>query len=290
MAAFLILLSGMTGLVEGILIKKYNAKHTKGGFLFTGIVSLFSMLFFVGKVLASGNGFCFPNGIFTYALISGILFCTASFLTYVALGCGPFAISMLILSYSGVFSIAYGLVFLGEWETASPLTYAGLFGVMLSLFLTRGAPDGKGGKNASFKWLICIGLSLVGSGMFGVLNRMQQIEFADRCSDEYMVITLGISAAVLLTVGIVRDGKDMLYILRHGGLYAAASGLSNGATNMMGLMINTMMPLSLSSPIRAGVKVIFSFILSKVIFRETFLVRQIIGVGVGALALVLLNL
>lgn len=290
MAAVLILLSGMTGLIEGLLIKKYNAKHKKGGFLFTGIVSLFSMLFFVGRVLVEGDGFCFPNGIFTYAVISGIFFCAASLLTYVALGCGPFVISMLILSYSGVFSIVYGLVFLGEWQTASPLTYIGLSLVMLSLFLTRGASTGEEGKRASLKWGVCIGLSLVGSGMFGVLNRMQQIAFDDRCSNEYMIITLAISALVLLSVGVVRDGKDMLYILRHGGLYAAASGLSNGATNMMGLMINTMMPLSLSSPIRAGVKIIFSFLLSKMIFKDHFLVRQVIGVAVGAIALILLNM
>ena len=120
--------------------------------------------------------------------------------------------------------------------------------------------------------------------------RMQQIRFENAYTNEYMVITLGLSAVVLLAVGMIRDGRDVWYILRHGGIYAALSGLSNGATNMMGLMINTMMPISLSSPIRAGVKVIFSFLLSKLVFRESFLVRQVVGVGVGALALVLLNL
>ncbi len=284
MAALLIVLSGCTGLVEGILIKKYNKKHAKGGFLFTGLVSLFSMVFFL---MTDQGGLCFHVGIIPYGIISGILFCMASFLTYIALGCGSFTISMLLLSYSGVFSIVYGLAVLGE--TASVFTYLGLAAVMLSLFLTRGAGE-KEGKKVSLRWLICISLSVFGSGMFGVLMRMQQIEFDNAYTNEYMVITLGLSAAVLLTVGLIRDGRDTWYILRHGGFYAALSGLSNGVTNMMGLMINTMMPISLSSPIRAGVKVIFSFILSKLIFKEEFLIRQVVGVGVGALALVLLNL
>ncbi|MBQ8311285.1 MAG: hypothetical protein IJX80_09785 [Clostridia bacterium] len=285
MAWILILISGCTGLIEGVLIKKYNAKHQKGGFIFTALVSLFSMLFFV---LTDRGGFYFPIGIFPYGLISGIMFCMASFLTYVALGCGPFTVSMLILSYSGVFSIVYGLVFLHE--QASVFTYVGLVLIMISLFLTRGEHKSGEDKRVSLKWLICISLSVVGSGMFGVLMRMQQIAFEDACTNEFMIITLGFSALTLLVIGIVKDGRDLPYILRHGGLYAALSGVSNGATNMMGLAVNMMMAISISSPVRAGVKVIFSFLLSKVIFKEKFLIRQLVGVALGGIALVLLNL
>lgn len=284
MAWILILISGCTGLVEGVLIKKYNTNHQKGGFIFTALVSLFSMFFFV---LTDQGGFYFPIGIFPYGLIAGVMFCMASFLTYVALGCGPFTVSMLILSYSGVFSIAYGLIFLHE--TASVFTYIGLALIMISLFLTRGEHKEGEDKKVSAKWLICITLSVVGSGMFGVLMRMQQIAFEDICTNEFMIISLGFSALVLLVIGIIKDGRDLPYILRHGGLYAAASGISNGATNMMGLAINMMMAISISSPIRAGVKIIFSFLLSKVIFKETFLIRQLVGVALGGAALVLLN-
>ena len=157
MAAILILLAGCTGLVEGVLIKKYNAKHKKGGFIFTGLVSLFSMLFFV---VTDRGGFYFPSGIFPYALTSGALFCIASFLTYVALGCGPFAVSMLILSYSGVFSVVYGLVFLHE--QASAFTYIGFALIIISLFLTRGDSRADADKKASFKWLVCMILSVIG--------------------------------------------------------------------------------------------------------------------------------
>ena len=285
MAWILILISSGTGLVEGVLIKKYNAKHQKGGFIFTALVSLFSMLFFV---LTDRGGFYFPLGIFPYGLIAGVMFCMASFLTYVALGCGSFTVSMLILSYSNVFSIVYGLVFLKE--KASAFMYIGLALIMISLFLTRGEYKEGENKKVSVKWLICILLSFVGSGMFGVLMRMQQIAFANTCTNEFMIITLGFSALVLLVIGIIKDGRELSYILRHGTLYAVASGVSNGATNMMGLAINMMMAISISSPIRAGVKLIFSFVLSKVIFKEKFLVRQLIGVAIGGVALVLLNL
>ena len=109
MLAFaLIILSSVTHLVEGSLIKKYNGKHTKGGFIFTAMVSLFSMLFFL---LTDKGGLDFRAEMIPYGIVSGIFYFSASFLTFVALGCGPFALSMLIISYSCVFSISYGIFF-----------------------------------------------------------------------------------------------------------------------------------------------------------------------------------
>ena len=47
----LILIRSGVGLFEGIFIKRYNTKHGKGGFLFTAIVALFSMAFFVYEMM-----------------------------------------------------------------------------------------------------------------------------------------------------------------------------------------------------------------------------------------------
>lgn len=284
MAILLILISGITGLVEGTLIKQYNSRHTKGGFLFTALVSLFSMLYFV---ITDTNGLQFENGIFPYAIVSGLLYCAASFLTFVALSCGSFTLSMLILSYSGVFTVLYGLLFLNE--TASLFTYVGFAIIVVSLYLVRGEKEDEDTK-FSAKWLVCILISFFASGMFAVVQRMQQIRFNDAYTNEFMIVTLGLSAIILFVVGLTRDGKDLGYILKNGGLYATLAGLSNGATNGLGLVINTLIPISLSSPMKAGVKIILSFLLSVLIFKEHFLKRQILGVLLGTIALVFLNL
>ena len=71
LAWLLVLLSSGTSLIEGTLIKKYNAKHTKGGFIFTAMVSLFSMLFFV---LTDKGGLVFPAEMIPLGIISGFLY------------------------------------------------------------------------------------------------------------------------------------------------------------------------------------------------------------------------
>lgn len=284
MAILLILLSNCANLAEGIFIKKYNSRHDKGGFLFTALISLFAMVFFL---ITDTGGLHFPPELFLYGIAAGILYCSASFLTYVALGCGSFALSTLILSYSLVFSIGYGLIFLKE--SADVFTYLGLGIILISLYLTR-ADKKEGSISITPKWLVSIGLSMVGNGMFAVVSRMQQIRFEDANTNEFMIVTLGLSAAILFLLGLIKDGKHLKYTLKNGSLYAISAGLLNGACNLLGLIVNTMIPLSIAASSKAGTKIILSFILSRLIFKEKFLPRQVVGVLLGALALVFLNL
>ncbi len=284
MVWILIIISVCTSLTEGLVIKKYNMHHAKGGFILTALISLFSMMFFL---LTDGNGFSAPMEMYPYAIVSAILYSAASFLTFVALGCGSFAMSMLILSYSLVFSIGYGLFFLKEETTI--YTYIGLLIILVSLYLVREKND-DAEKVFSMKWLICISLSAIGSGMFGVISRMQQFHFENKCNNEFMVVSLALSVIILFVLGVIKDRKDIKTILKNGSLYAICAGVSNGATNMLSMVINSLIAVSLAAPMSAGVKIILSFLLSKYFFKENFLKRQVIGVGLGAVALVFLNL
>lgn len=284
MAVLLIAAGMLIHQLESIFIKKYNQKHTKGGFLFTAVTSLFALLFFA---LTDRNGFTVPVAMLPYAAFAGLLFCGASFLTYVALGCGSFVLSNLILSYSLLISIGYGVFWLGEPTTA--FTWVGIGLMLVSLFLVRGDKRQDTGR-FSWKWLLAILASAVCSGLFGVMRRAQQIRFADSCTNEFMVITLAISALVLFAAGAAREGKQLLPVLKQCGGYAALAGLANGTSNMLAFWVELLLPLSVVAPTRAGVQILLSFAFSKLLFREHFLKRQIAGVLLGAAALVLLNI
>lgn len=287
MGYLLIAVETVTGLLEGILIKKYNEKHSDGGFVFTALLSFFSMLFFAGKALVTGAGFNFDVALLPYALLGGALYCGASLLTYLALQYGSFAISMLILSYSLAFPILYGLFFLNE--VATVFTYIGLAIIAVSLFLVRQPSSGEE-KKFSFKWLVCISISVLGSGLFSVITKVQQVEFENAYDNEFMIISLAFSALFLFVVGIIKDGKKSLNVFKTGLPYAGLAGLSNGATNTLGLLVYLLLPLSISSPTAAATKSIVSFAVSYFIFKERFLKRQVVGVILGAVAIVFLNL
>ena len=140
------------------------------------------------------------------------------------------------------------------------------------------------------KWVIYITLSVVFAGIFGILQRQQQIEFGGKLDNEFMILSLAVSGISLLVFGIIQDGKDLKYILKNGGVYALGAGVSNGATNLLVLYVYTLAPMSFVAPMNAGAAIIISFLISKWIFKEKFSKLQYFGVILGGVALVLFNL
>ena len=142
----------------------------------------------------------------------------------------------------------------------------------------------------SAKWLISILLSVICGGVFGIIKKAQQLRFDNAYNNEYMIITVVVSAIVLIAVGIIKDKKRLPYIMRYGSLYALGAGLANGAANMLGLIINNYMALSIASPVSSGLRIVVVFLISKLIFKEIFSKRHMIGVLLSMIAMVIINL
>lgn len=286
----LIVLASCTSLAEGIIIKKYNGKYQSGSFIFTAMISFFSMSFFLlSDLITDPQKLTFPAELLPYALVAGVWYCAATILTYIALQIGSFVISLLIISYSIVFTTAYGIIFLDEPTTL--FTWLGFALIAISLFLLRRKSDESSEKKKfSFTWLICIAVSCVGNGAFAIISRMQQIRFDNGVTNEFMVIALTLSAVTLGIFGIVKEKKQAWGSFKTCLPYAIGAGMSNGMTNMMSMFVNTLIPISIAAPTRSAVKNILSMGVSMAIFKEKFLPRQIVGVVLGAVAVVLLNL
>ncbi len=300
-AYLLMVVFAFTGLAESVLIKQYNKKYDKGGFVFTALVSVFGLVYMIGSNLVAGKGVHFTPELIIYAVIGGILYCSASICTFIALRTGPFAITMLVLSYSLVFSILYGLVFLHD--PATPFTYIGLLMIAASIFLFKASPKKDKEeevaeeaepvlpekKKFSWVWLITMIVSVVGAGMFSVIQKMQQVEFDKAYDNEFMMITYALTAVSLLIIGFARDGKDSFKIIKNGVPYAGLAGIANGATNMIGMVTNALIAVSIAVPTRSVIKTLVTFLVSLLIFKEKFTLKQIIGVILGAAAIVIIR-
>lgn len=183
-------------------------------------------------------------------------------------------------------TIGQGLI-LGE--TISALGRVGIALVALSLFFVKGKKTGDT-VPVTTKWVVTIGLSVLFAGIFGILQRYRQVRFAHAYDREFMMPTLRIAATILFAIGIVRDGGEVLRVIRHGGLWAVGAGISNGTTNALTLYVYTPAPMSFVAPTSAGAGILISFLISKIIFKEKFTVLQYLGVLIGGVALVLFQL
>ena len=290
----LIIVYTFLNLSESVFVRTYAKKHGSGGMLMNAIVALFATLFFL---VTDADGFHAPLEMLPLAILNAFLFGAGFYCTFAAYKCGPYGLTRLIGNFALLFTIFYGIFFLGE--TPKITTYIGIVMIFAAMVLinyqkkeaaTAKKADTEEEKEpgVSLKWLILVTVSLVANGFIGILTRMQQIKFNDTCSSEFQIISIGGSFILLAVIGLILDRDKLPYFLKHGTVYGIGAGICNGAKNFLTLVIYMLLPLSIISPMKTGLGMIATFALALLIYKEKYTKKQIVGVILGAVAVILL--
>ena len=276
---------------EGIVLKAYAKRYGGGGMLMNAIIALFAALFFLVTDLVRTDGLYVPPAMLPLALINAFLYGAGFYSAFLAFKVGPYGLTRLVSSFSLLFSIFYGIFFLKEETTV--LTYIGIAMIFAAMFLINIKGKGEKGDEEggiSLRWLVYILITVVSNGFIAILTRMQQIRFENACSNEFNMISIGGSFLILAVLGLIIDRDKLGTVAKKGLLYGAASGLCCGAKNLLLLAIYLFLPLSVISPTSSGLGMISAFLISFFFYKEKYSPRQLIGVLLGASAVVLLAL
>lgn len=280
----LIVLYTLLNLAESVCVRTYAKKHGSGGMLMNAIVALFATLFFV---VTDEGGFHAPPEMIPLAVLNAFLFGAGFFCTFAAYKCGPFGLTRLISNFALLFTIFYGIFFLDERPHVT--TYIGIVMIVVALILINYKEKGEDEAGVSLKWLILVTVSLFANGFIAVLTRMQQIRFNDTCSSEFQIISIGGSFVLLTVLGLILDRKKIPYFLKHGTLYGIGAGICNGAKNFLTLVIYVTVPLlSVIGPMKTGLGMIATFVMALCVYKEKYSRKQMIGVALGTVAVILL--
>ena len=280
MGVLLIILNQITHQGEGMIVRRYGRKYGAGGMLFNAILCLFSAVFFV---VTDKGGLVFTKELIVYGIIGCILFAAGFYGAYLALQTGSFAMTRLIISFSGLISIFYGIIFLDEH--ASVLKWTAIALVFISSFLMKYQKGGD--KSFSWKWFIFVLITAISNGFISVVQRTQQLKFNHAYNNEFMIISLVGAAVILAVLGIIKERDNFLPTLKKGSLYGVFAGMLNGASNLLNLLIIAEYQLSGSTPIRTGVGLAAGFLISIFIYKEQFRKIQLVGALIAIVALVL---
>ncbi len=273
----------LLNLTESVLVRNYAKKHGSGGMLMNAIVALFATLFFV---ITDTDGFYAPIEMIPIAVLNAFLFGAGFYTSFLAYRCGPYGLTRLISNFSLLFSIFYGIFFLNEQPGIT--TYIGIVMIFAAMVLINYKKKGEDEKGVSLKWFICVTISLVANGFIAILTRMQQIRFNDTCSKEFQIISIGGSFLLLAVIGLILDRDKLSRFLKHGVLYGIGAGIANGAKNFLTLVIYMLLPLSVVSPMKTGLGMLATFALALFVYKEKYAKKQIIGVILGVVAVLLL--
>lgn len=280
MGVLLIILNQLTHSGEGMVVRRYGRKYGDGGMMFNAILCLFSAVFFV---LTDTGGLIFTKELVMYGIIGCILFAAGFYGAYLALQTGSFGMTRLIISFSGLISIFYGIIFLHE--QASLLKWIAIALVFVSSFVMKYQKNGD--KDFSWKWLILVLITAISNGFIAVVQRIQQLRFEHAYDNEFMIISLIGAAVILAIMGIIKEKDNFLPTLKKGSIYGVFAGMLNGATNFLNLLIIAEFQLSGATPIRTGVGLATGFLISIFIYKEKFRKIQLLGALIAIVALVL---
>lgn len=275
---------------EVMLVRRYGKKYGAGGMLFNGVICLFAMIYFL---LTDRDGFHLVPGLWVYGIVNAALYAAGFYYAYVAYGIGNYFLTQTITSMQFMIPIIYGLVFLKE--PANWLTYASLAFSLASVLLMCYArwekvDQNKESSGISAKWLIATLITLFSNGVISVVAKTQQARFGMQYGNEYMVITLAGAFLFLLVMGVAVEKKSIKNTFKQGIAYGMGAGFLNGLKNAINLALIALIPLSVLTPVKKGVGIVFAFLVSHLLYKERYTKLHYLSILLSIIAIVLMQL
>ena len=271
--------------IESILVKAYGKNHGNGGMFFNSIICLFAMVYFF---VTDNGGLVFPKEIIIYGIVNSTMYAVAFYTAYVAYRTGSFGLTRLFASFSILLTIFYGIIWLGE--PATVLTYVALVLIIISLVMMNCNEDADNTQKITFKWAFSVLLTVVSGAALAIIGRMQFGVYGDTYKNEFLIISLGGASLLLFLLGLILERKNFKTTLKYGLFYGAGAGICNGINNLVTLVTYNYLPISFTSPVKMGLGMVISFVVSVLVFKEKFTRRQLISAAVGVAAVVLMSL
>lgn len=288
MEYILIILTVLSLTLQGVLRKSYSKNvSNRGTILFNGCSCLAAALFFFAR---GGFKFDYNGVVVCWALIFGVFFGTTTLAGFKALQTGPLSLTSLVTSYSLLIATLYGII--SGAETVDGLMTVGLILLAVSLFLIAMKEKSETDtKKISLKWAIFAVTALLSNGICTILQREQQIAFDGKYKSEFMIVALVGIFIVFLVIALLKEKQDIKICLKKGALLMLFWGILNGAANLFVMILAAKrVPASLMYPLISGGSIILTWIMSRFYYKEKLTMFQNIGLILGIVAVVLLNL
>lgn len=270
---------------QNISKQKFNQCCNGNTLFFTGMISVFAMLFFI----AINRDFYYSPKLFIPSAAFALSYGTATFGAVQAIRHGSLAKTSLLVSFSLLIPSLYGILFLHE-----PISASWAIGTVLLIlsFVMINYEKTMFEEKSSWKWYFYVFLAFLGNGLCSTVQKAKQQIYGEAGNNLFMIVALFMVAVMMFWAGLAtkENRSTVRNTVKHGFPWALLCGVANGLTNYLVICLNPKFPASTLFPVISTGNVILSFAYSIVVIREKFSPRQIIGFFIGIFSIVLLNL
>lgn len=283
------------GSVQEFIKKSYLLKYQNGDKMVYNFWSVFGAIpiFF----LSAGGILAFHLPTLGYSSLYALGYCMALIFSMKALAEGSMALTVMLLAFTVVVPIFFGIIALHE-----PLTVFGIIAIPLliaALFLMVGPDKAEKDSKISVKWLFYVLLAILGNGSCAIIVKLHRIQYPGQYSSELMLFALVI---VLIVCGILAFSPNMKKAktpaekpkkpahIKATVIYALATGICNGIANKANVDLAELMDLSSMSLIKRVGGLVLTYLVSVYIYKEKLTVKQTVGCILGLASAVLFNI
>lgn len=285
---FIILLGAFILAFQGIGLKRYQkTMNNAKPFLFNGfcyLVSFAVSLFFLKFV-----NFPSPK-VFILSIFFGLIFVVTIYLYNKCMSLGSVSISTMFLSLGLVLPVIFSIFYLNEKITL--VKVIGFLLVLSIIILSTDFKENKGNK----RFFIYSVFLLFFNGILGIVQTVS-ISVALKSDEGYFTVFGYLFAFVfaflfyIITSFKNKDTKQMFSPMKNKNFYICAL-IAGGASGLgVNLIFNMLsfLPNSIAHSISNGSLIVFSAILSIILFKEKLNRRNILILIIGSAAIVLLS-
>lgn len=256
--------------------------------LMCGMASVLVCLVYTLLAFVLDGGIAFPQKVsIWYAVLAGVAYTTAALGYLLALSCGPYSVTLIVLNISSFMPILYSHLILDEpisgWQLAGLAILVGAC-VTLTVLRSRGS---KGGK-FNLKWMLYALLTFIANGFINFAIRLNTTLTPDTSRNSLFAVAYALAAVLCFSFFFVSGG------IRKGihpkPLLAPAAGVAASLT--LQLTPNSILPLYLTAalqyPLVNGMTILAGVVIGVVFFKEKIGLGGYLCVAaiIGALCLV----
>ena len=265
--------------------KLFN-QHSTHSAVFNAIKSCTALALFA-VIAAFGFSFHVPTMLFGFCY--GACLCLSMYAGYQALCRGPMALTSMLVSFSVLIPLIWGIT-VGN-ETLKALQYLALALLLLAIMLTN-VDKFKEKRSAQYSygsWLLFVFITFLCNGIGSILQKQHQTLYPASYSQEFMLFAMLLCAAIFC-VSAFRKLSPAQIKATSGKRYAVLSGTLTGVANFLTLVLAGMENASVLFPIISGGTILGALLCGRFVFRERLKANHYAALAVGIVSVILLKL
>ncbi len=244
---------------------------------------------FVLLLILSIGGFAFHAPTAIWGSIFGLTLSVSMYAGHKALSSGPISITSMIVAFSVVIPVIYGIGFCDE--TITPYHVCGFVLLVIAIVCTN-MKKGNPAKLENFnrkKWILYICLTFAVNGIGSVLQKAHQQAYPKQYSAEFMLFAMMVCTVVFTILSLLRI-KTFKRGLTKSLWFAAMGGVSCGVVNYLTITMAGFENAATLFPTISVGTILGVMLCGRLIFKEKLKWNHYIAIACGIAAVVLLKI